>query len=137
MSGRSGVLQRKCACGASGAKQHGECEDCKKKKASVQRRALGAGPSTAPPIVHDVLRSAGQPLDRGTRSLLEPHFGHSFSNVRVHTDSRAAASARAVDAAAYTVGDNVVFDSGQYSPQTVRGHQLLAHELTHVVQQRV
>ncbi len=136
MNGRSGILQRKCACGGSAGLQ-GECDECKKKKqVSPQRRAAGAGPSIAPPIVQDVLRSPGKPLDSGTRTLLEPHFGHSFASVRVHTDTQSAESARAVNATAYTVGEDVVFDSGQYAPQTARGQQLLAHELTHVVQQR-
>ena len=136
MSGRSRVLQRKCACGGAAA-QHGECEECKKKRqSSLQRNAVGAGSGVAPPIVHDVLRSPGQPLDSGARARLEPQFAYNFSDVRVHTDSQAAASAKAVDAVAYTVGNRIVFDSGQYSPRTVRGHQLLAHELTHVVQQR-
>lgn len=89
----------------------------------------------APELVHDVLRSSGQPLDPQTRAFMEPRFGHSFSQVRVHTDARAAESARTVDAAAYTVGHNVVFDAGQYAPATVEGRKLLAHELIHVMQQ--
>jgi Domain of unknown function (DUF4157) len=89
----------------------------------------------APPIVHDVIRSTGQPLDSDTRSFFEPRFGRDFSRVRVHTDSRAAESARAVDALAYTVGSKVVFGPGRYQPRTDEGRQLLAHELTHTVQQ--
>lgn len=88
------------------------------------------------PIVHDVLNSdGGQPLDLAARAFLEPHFGHDFSQVRVHTDTRAAASARAVNALAYTVGKDVVFGAGQYAPGTRAGRRLLAHELTHVAQQ--
>src|SRR5439155_9665361 len=66
---------------------------------------------------------------------MEPRFGRDFSTVRVHTDSRAAASARAVDALAYTVGNDVVFGGGRFAPSTGAGRQLLAHELTHVMQQ--
>jgi peptidoglycan hydrolase-like protein with peptidoglycan-binding domain len=82
------------------------------------------------------LRAPGQPLDRETRAFMEPRFGHDFSRVRVHTDARASESARAVNAFAYTVGRNVVFDAGQYAPHSRDGQQLLAHELTHVVQQQ-
>jgi len=93
-------------------------------------------PSEAPLIVHDVLRSPGQPLDAATRSFFEPRFGHDFSQVRVHTDARAAESARAVNALAYTVGRDVVFGAGEYSPKANAGRGLLAHELAHVIQQR-
>lgn len=67
---------------------------------------------------------------------MESYFGHDFGGTRVHTDSRAATSARAVDARAYTVGDQIVFAEGQYAPESSAGRALLAHELTHVVQQR-
>jgi hypothetical protein len=66
---------------------------------------------------------------------MEARLGHDFSNVRVHTDSRAAASARSVDAVAYTVGRNVVFDEGRYDPHSAAGSRVIAHELAHVVQQ--
>ncbi len=103
---------------------------------ALQRRAAGpTGSSTVPPIVHDVLRSPGQPLDEETRDFFEPRFGHDFSRVRVHTDAKAAKSARAVDARAFTIGPNIVFGAEEYSPQTNQGRRLLAHELTHVVQQ--
>src|SRR5437016_4260067 len=87
-----------------------------------------------PPIVQDVLSSSGQPLNADTRDFMEPRFGHDFSQVRVHTDERAVESAQAVDALAYTVGQDVVFGEGQYEPETGEGKRLLAHELTHVVQ---
>jgi len=90
----------------------------------------------APPIVAEVLNSPGQPLDSATSTFMESRFGHDFSQVRVHTDSYAARSARAIDARAYTVGRNIVFGAGQFLPGTQMGRQLLAHELTHVVQQR-
>lgn len=127
------ALQRKCECGGSGAGFENDCEDCKKKK--VQRKAIASGPATAPPIVHEVLRSPGETLDRETRTFFESRFGHDFGKVRVHTDSQASASARAVRAQAYTVGDDVVFSAGHFSPNTRSGRHLLAHELTHVVQQ--
>ncbi|HEU4389386.1 MAG TPA: DUF4157 domain-containing protein [Blastocatellia bacterium] len=85
--------------------------------------------------MHDVLRSPGQPLDSDTRAFMEPRFGHDFSRVRVHTDPYAAQSAREVNALAYTVGRDVVFAAGQYSPKTTNGQHLLAHELMHVAQQ--
>ncbi|MDJ0662505.1 MAG: DUF4157 domain-containing protein [Crocosphaera sp.] len=102
----------------------------------MQRRAVNqAEPSEVPPIVHEVLRSPGQPLDSITRTFMEPRFGHDFSQVRVHTDGRAGVSARSVQALAYTVGSDIVFGAGQYTPDTARGKKLLAHELTHVIQQ--
>jgi hypothetical protein len=91
--------------------------------------------SAAPPIVHDALNSPGQPLDASTRAFMEPRFGHDFSHVRVHTDAKAAESSQSVDALAYTVNSHVVFGSGHYAPHTSSGRRLLAHELTHVVQQ--
>jgi hypothetical protein len=102
-------------------------------------QSRGAGPhevGVAPPIVHDVLQLNGRPLDPPVRSFFESRFGHDFSDVRVHTDAKAAKSARAVNAAAYTVGADVVFGSEQYLPTHESGQRLLAHELTHVVQQR-
>ncbi|OBC00028.1 hypothetical protein A5784_21050 [Mycobacterium sp. 852013-50091_SCH5140682] len=82
-----------------------------------------------------VVQTPGQPLDINTRRLMESRFGRDFSRVRVHTDPRAAASAEAVAARAYTVGPDVVFAAGQYGPGTERGLELLAHELAHTIQQ--
>lgn len=104
----------------------------------LQRKADGgtaAGGTDAPSIVHDVLGSPGTPLGNEERAFFEARFGHDFDRVRIRTDSRAAASADAVGAQAYTVGANVVFAAGQYAPTTPAGRQLLAHELVHVVQQ--
>src|SRR6266849_3925933 len=131
-----GLLQRKCACG-----QHtitgGECAECRaKREGTIQRAAKSHAPvNSVPPIVHNVLGSPGQSLDTGTRDFMEPRFGHDFSNVRVHTDARAAESARVANALAYTVGRDVVFGTGQYAPATSEGRKLLAHELTHTIQQ--
>ena len=185
---RAGMLQRKCACG-----QHapgGECQTCKQKKQALQRCAITYTDENeiAPPIVHDVLRSPGKPLDTETRETMESRLGrdfsqvpagetaahmqtslligppddryeqeadqaaqpvstgrsfagssrpnHDFSGVSVHTGPAAAASAQAVHAKAYTVGEHIVFGAGRYNPSTGSGQQLLAHELAHVVQQR-
>ena len=89
-----------------------------------------------PPVVHDVLRSPGRPLDREARAYFEPLYGHDFSRVRVHTDAHAAQSARSVNALAFTVAHHVVFGAGQYSPGTAAGRGLLAHELAHTIQQQ-
>jgi hypothetical protein len=94
-----------------------------------------ADSAKVPPIVRRALDTAGQPLDPVTRSDMEARFGRSFANVRIHSDALAAESARAVHAHAYTVGQDIVFDAGQYQPKTPEGLQLLAHELAHTVQQ--
>ena len=86
--------------------------------------------------VHDVISSGGRPLEPDVRADMEGRLGHDFSDVRVHDDSAAAASAKAVNAHAYTVGSNVVFQRDMYDPGTPAGKTTLAHELTHVVQQR-
>jgi len=152
-----------------------------------KRGARSHESGVVPPVVHDVLRSSGQPLDAATRSFMEPRFAHDFSRVpvhsapraanslavvpphhgseieadavaqqvmrstnaapradaaqdfsrvRLHTDAKAAESARAVNARAYTVGENIVFGSNQYVPGTQEGKSLLAHELTHTIQQQ-
>lgn len=85
--------------------------------------------------ITEVLRAPAAPLDSGTRSAAETFFGQSFADVRVHTDARAAATSEAVGARAYTVGTHLVFGHEQYAPGTASGARLLAHELTHVVQQ--
>jgi hypothetical protein len=87
--------------------------------------------------VHDVVgKGGGSPLDAKTRSFMEAQIGHDFSDVRVHTGGKASESATSVQAHAYTVGTDIVFGSGQYRPGTPSGDRMLAHELTHVVQQR-
>jgi len=98
--------------------------------------AIPASVAHAPPIVHAVVQSPGRPLDPATRNFFEPRFGHDLSSVRVHTDARADASAQAVNANAYTVGQNIVFGAGQFAPHQPDGRKLLAHELAHVIQQR-
>ncbi len=177
----SGVLQRKCSCGGSA----GTCEECKKD--NLQRHAIDGGSASpaVPPIVQQVLRSPGAPLDISTETSMSNRFSflqgaplpaaarsatatlginqpgdryeqeadrianrvlrsadipatpvtHRFSKVRIHTDTAAADSARAIGALAYTVGTEIVFGSGQYSPRSRSGQHLLAHELAHTIQQ--
>jgi len=88
--GRTGLLQRKCACGSTPGSS-GECEECRKKR--LQRTTVHHATSNSqhfnvPPVVHEVLRSLRQPPDAATRALMEPRFGHDFSQVRAHTDMR-------------------------------------------------
>jgi hypothetical protein len=126
-------LQRKCA------KCQEEEESVRRSAdASIARRTGSAHAShvaEAPPIVHDALRGGGAPLDTTTRAVMEPRFGHDFGAIRVHTDRSAAESARSIDALAYTVGNHIVFGQGRYEPGSSEGRRLLAHELTHTVQQ--
>jgi len=89
-----------------------------------------------PPVVHEVLRSPGQPLPAPVRDVMEAHFGYDFSRVRVHAQGQAAEAAHAVGSDAFTLGSHVVFGATRWAPQTAAGSRLLAHELAHVVQQR-
>jgi hypothetical protein len=108
----------------------------------LQRTAGNAGvvqllAEDEPSPVHDVVgRGGGTPLDESTRSTMESSFGQSFEDVRIHTDPQASKSAEAVGANAYTVGSDIVFRSGQFDAGSATGQRTLAHELTHVVQQR-
>jgi hypothetical protein len=122
-------ISRKCA---ACEKEDEDEEKLQMKRAAAARLQTGE----APGIVHNVLRSPGQPLDDDSRAYFEPRFGHDFSGVRVHTDGRAAESAGSIGASAYTAGSNIAFAKGRYSAATSSGKRLLAHELTHVVQQR-
>jgi hypothetical protein len=90
---------------------------------------------TAPASVERVLSGFGRPLDPALQQDMGQRFGHDFSRVRIHSGAAAEQSARDVNANAYTVGHNIVFGAGQYSPGAQEGRRLLAHELTHVVQQ--
>lgn len=130
----NGMLQRKCACGQhtiGGAK----CDECGKQKLRHQPGGEHA-PPVVPPLVHEVLRSPGQPLDADAHAVTGQHFGRDFSHVRVHTDPQATSSARAINALAYTAGSNVVFNTGRYAPRTPQGQRLLVHEFRHVLQQQ-
>ena len=85
--------------------------------------------------VQDVLRTSGQPLDASVRRQMEAGLGHDFGRVRIHADDRAADSAGAIHALAYTSGHHIVFGEGQYSAGSPDGQRLLRHELAHVIQQ--
>jgi hypothetical protein len=113
------------------------CEDEEKAKSVQPKRGVQAGAAggQAPPTVRDVLRSSGRPLDRTSQMFFEPRFGRDFTHVRIHTDARAAESARDIGALAYTAGRHIVFGAGEYTPTTSAGRSLLAHELAHTVQQ--
>ncbi len=118
-----GSIQRKCA----------TCQDEEK----VQRKeTANSSGQIAPPEVAQTLSSGtGQALDSSTQQFMGSRFGHDFSQVRIKTDAQAASSAQTIQAKAYTSGTDIVFGSGEYQPSTTEGKRLLAHELTHVVQQ--
>ena len=118
-----------CAAGGSPCPKYREEE-----RASIHRKANDSGASVPEGVVSNL--GPGRALDAATRDFMEPRFGQDFGQVRVHTDAQAAASARAVDARAYTLGSNIVFGAGAFTPGIAHGRRLLAHELTHVVQQR-
>lgn len=132
----TGILQRKCDCG-KGAGVTGKCGGCEGKRLTLQRKAVdgAVGVEEVPPIVHEVLRSPGEPLDSDTREFMESRFEEDFSQVRIHRDGRSAEAAGQVNALAYTVKNDVVFGKGQYKPGTHEGKHLIAHELAHVIQQ--
>jgi hypothetical protein len=111
-------------------------EPKKKDEQSLQRKSAGPSEvSQAPAIVDEVLKSSGEPLEPVTRMLMEERFGYDFGNVRIHRDARANESAKSVNALAWTVGRDVVFAANNYAPTSTTGRRLIAHELTHVVQQ--
>jgi hypothetical protein len=126
------TLHRTCACQEASPEEGQPSATLRAKQHSL----LGPPPgSEAPAVVHEVLGSAGQPLDAPTRAFFEPRFGRDFSQVRAHADDRAARSAQSIGALAYTVGPHIVFAQDQYAPGGDRGKHLLAHELAHTVQQ--
>lgn len=117
-------------CGCGSACEHGAAAE------TLPGASLGGGSSAgALASVREVLRTPGLPLDAATLGFMEPRFGHDFGHVRIHTDASAAASATALAANAYTVGNRIVFGAGRYTPDMAQGRRLLAHELAHVVQQ--
>lgn len=115
-----------------------KCAACEEEDAArLQRRSAGSAlqSDVAPSAVHDTLGLPGRPLDPAARAFFEPRFGRDLGAVRVHDDSAAADSARSVGAAAYTVGSQIVFGAGRYRPASDEGRRLIAHELTHTIQQ--
>ena len=196
MAVQTGILRRKCASCSNHRIAGGECKECEKKKSNLQRTSSNSARQTkVPAIVHEVLNTSGQPLDKSTRAFFETRFAHNFSHVplsstsktmshsslkigeptdvyeqeaervadsvmlktgqenktlatndrqngtfdlsqvRIHTDARAARSAHEVNAQAFTFGKDIVFGTGQFAPATREGRRLIAHELTHVAQQ--
>jgi len=124
-SAASHSLQRKCSA----------CEEEDSKIVRPKSNGQAHDGAEAPPIVHSVLASSGQPLDTATRDFFEPRFGVDLSAVRVHADEPAGHSAESVGAIAYSTGRNIVFAPGHYQPHSAKGRRLLAHELTHTIQQ--
>jgi len=127
-------LQRDCACG-------GGCPTCQNEQTAhehLQTKHVQANDSTKiepPTIVHKAINSSGQPLDSNTREVMESRLGHDFTRVRIHADSPANQSSRALHARAFTYGRDIFFRQGQYDPGSLDGKRLLAHELTHTLQQ--
>ncbi len=104
----------------------------------VQAKAAGRpAPSITPKVAANIhaMKGGGQPLPDATRAAFEPRFGYDFSHVRVHTDEQAADTAKSLKARAFTVGHDIAFGAGEYAPESAAGQKLLAHELTHVIQQ--
>lgn len=108
-------------------------------KVLQKKEASDSTPEATPELESNIssIRGGGQPLPESVRAFYEPRFGHDFSGVRMHTDAKAAEAARAVDARAFTVGRDMVFGEGEFKPETGGGKKLLAHELTHIIQQGV
>ncbi|MFT3681147.1 MAG: DUF4157 domain-containing protein [Ferruginibacter sp.] len=116
-----------------------KCAHCEEEKKNIQRKEIKNNQITAgnaPESYIDSLNGSGEALSNEVRNFYEPRFGYDFSNVRIHTGTTAAKSAQSINALAYTNGNNIVFNDGQYSPGTDSGKRLLGHELTHVVQQQ-
>jgi hypothetical protein len=123
-----------------------KCAACETEK-EEEEESLGISRKQSPNIagvegidrrineVKNVVAAGGSPLDANTKELMEFRFGYDFNNIRIHTGETAARSARSVNALAYTIGKDIVFGDGQYRPDTLEGRRLLAHELTHAIQQ--
>lgn len=143
-SKNSQVIQRECACGGSCAKCSVPSADSvsiselttdpsRRLIQAQQREASERGDSDRE---IEIPESGGEPIDAATRELMESRFGADFGDIRVHRDGAAAASADALEANAYTTGRDIYFASGKYAPGSPEGHRLLAHELTHTLQQQ-
>jgi hypothetical protein len=130
------TVHRKCSC-PGGAVSCPACQEEEVEKAKGIHRKANRPSNEDLSVRDDFVHSLGpgQPLEPEVSDSMESRFGTDFKDVRVHTDSRAAASARSINAQAFTSGRNVVFGSNEYAPHTPAGRKLLAHELTHVVQQ--
>ncbi|MFQ5881378.1 MAG: DUF4157 domain-containing protein [Candidatus Methylomirabilales bacterium] len=126
------VVQRKCTGCATAA----PCSACEAEERELVQRKAGPGVGTAS-IPDNVFQNSGVgwPLDLSTREFMESRFGHDFSQVRLHADAQAARDAKALNAQAFTIGRDIYFGASRYQPNTTAGRHLLAHELTHTVQQ--
>jgi hypothetical protein len=122
-----GEVQRMCA----------ECDEESKEQKVQRKEGTADAPQVAPAVAVNIsaLRGGGSPLSASTRDFFEPRFGADFSRVRVHTGARAADTAKSIHAKAFTVEQDIVFGQGQYAPESADGQRLLAHELTHTIQQ--
>ncbi|MFN0140302.1 MAG: DUF4157 domain-containing protein [Pyrinomonadaceae bacterium] len=117
---------------------HRKCNACEEEDEQIKRKPLpspGGIGAQSPAHVQSAISSGGRPLDKETRNFFEPRFGYDFSSVRIYTGSTAGQSAHSINARAYTQGNNIVFGSGEYRPETESGRRLLAHELAHTTQQ--
>lgn len=113
-----------------------QCSHCEEEEKLQMKSESGAVAGMSAPVsVSSVVSSGGASIDTGTRSFMESRFGHDFSNVRIHNNTQAHRSSADINALAYTYKNHIVFDSGQYQPNTQSGKRLLAHELSHVIQQ--
>lgn len=131
-------IQRACSCTDHGGQQCPECAKKKHQDGTVHRQAENAGqPLLTPDVESRIhrLRGGGQALSPAVRREFEPRFGEDFGSVRVHAGPEAAQVSREINARAFTIGRDVMFGAGEYAPETTKGQKLLAHELTHVVQQ--
>lgn len=124
-----------CKCDACEYEKEEVDESTVMRKEAFASAAPTPPPDDTPPSIKNVINSGGQPLDLQTRNFFEPRFGTDLSHVRIHTNSAANKSARAINARAYTLGNNIVFGSGEFRHDYESGKHLLAHELAHVVQQ--
>jgi hypothetical protein len=113
-----------------------KCSHCEQEERLQKKSDSNGGGMNVPSSVHEVIGSSGQSLDAGTRNFMESRFGYDFTNVQIHNDSLAHQSSSDIQAKAYTHANHIAFASGQYQPQTNSGRELLAHELTHVIQQQ-
>ncbi len=130
----SAPIRRTCACHGSGVV--GKCATCAAEDELQRSSKADAGKSeVAPGIVHQVLRSSGQPLDESTRSLMASRFGNDFRQVRVSSDDNSAQAADAIQARAFTWGNRIVFGRNEYNARSSSGLRLIAHELAHTIQQ--
>lgn len=123
--------------GQADASVQRKCAHCEEEEKQVQRKATGDGGLISPQLAAKLSasRGGGAPLPGGTRQFMENAFGADFSNVSIHAGSEAADMSRQIQAKAFTHGSDIYFNEGHYNPGSDTGKHLLAHELTHVIQQ--